>query len=311
MSEINICKFTKVSDLRGLWKNEALDFTPWLAENIDILDEELGLDLEVLETESPVGGFKADIYAIDKISNKSVIIENQLEDTNHEHLGKLITYASGKSAEIVIWIVKSAREEHISAIDWLNSNTLDNISFFLCELDVRKIGDSQPAVGVKSISRPNNWTRSVKSQKNPVYDYSKFFYAFKEYALNNPKFIKVYPKLSDRVESLRARLGRLELTQKQPWRVAISLVPTNNILHLDFCSTNKDFCENVVSNFSKLESEFPDLCLEWHDVSESYLSVAHDVDYADTAGWEDCFDWIINTCLSINKKLSEYKPDKK
>ena len=95
-----------------------MDFTPWLAEddNIAILGDAVGLDIAVEETESNVGNFNVDIYATETGTGKKIIIENQLEDTNHDHLGKLITYASGKSADIIIWVVKYAREEHRAAI---------------------------------------------------------------------------------------------------------------------------------------------------------------------------------------------------
>ena len=97
----------EVKDLRKVWPHEANDFTPWLAENIGRLSESLGIDIDVEETESAVGGFSADIYATDADTGRKIIIENQLEDTNHDHLGKLITYASGKSASLVIWVVRS------------------------------------------------------------------------------------------------------------------------------------------------------------------------------------------------------------
>ncbi len=116
-------KLTKVQ-LRDIWKHEALDFTQWLAlqENLDLLSEEIGLDLQNPQTEVSVGSFNVDILAEDDAERK-VIIENQLEATDHDHLGKLITYGSGLDAEIIIWIVKKAREEHQQAITWLNENT--------------------------------------------------------------------------------------------------------------------------------------------------------------------------------------------
>ena len=116
---INLSKLEEVKDLRNIWADEARDFTPWLADedNISQLGDAIGIEIEVEERESSVGSFNADIYAHEIGTNRKIIIENQLEDTNHDHLGKLITYASGKSAEVVIWIVKHAREEHKSAIE--------------------------------------------------------------------------------------------------------------------------------------------------------------------------------------------------
>ena len=139
MNRENLTTLTEVTDLRSVWKNEANDFTPWLADekNINLLGEAIGLEMVVEETESNVGDFNADIYATEADTGKKIIIENQLEDTNHDHLGKLITYASGKDANIIVWVVKHAREEHRSAIEWLNLHTDDEIGFFLCEINLR------------------------------------------------------------------------------------------------------------------------------------------------------------------------------
>lgn len=130
---INLGKLKEIKDLRKVWPHEALDFTPWLAEddNLTLLADAVGLEITVDETESSVGDFNVDIYATETGTDRKIIIENQLEDTNHDHLGKLITYASGKSADIVIWVVKRAREEHRSAIEWLNNHTDENIASVL------------------------------------------------------------------------------------------------------------------------------------------------------------------------------------
>ena len=121
----------------------------------------VGLEITVDETESSVGDFNVDIYATETGTDRKIIIENQLEDTNHERLGKLITYASGKSADIVIWVVKRAREEHRSAIEWLNNHTDDNIAFFLVEIKLYQIGSSNIAVKFEVVEKPNDWTKKL------------------------------------------------------------------------------------------------------------------------------------------------------
>ena len=115
-------KMKRIHDLRTVWPHEANDFTKWLAEdaNLEELGNAVGIDIDLEERESSVGSFSVDLYATESGSGRKIIIENQLEDTNHDHLGKLITYASGKGAEVVIWIVKRARDEHRQAIEWLN-----------------------------------------------------------------------------------------------------------------------------------------------------------------------------------------------
>ncbi|KPA62509.1 hypothetical protein XK26_10405, partial [Streptococcus suis] len=122
----------KEVDVREIWKHEQYDFSEWLSrtENIELLSDEIGLTLTEIDKEVFVGSYRCDLVAIDETTGIKVIIENQLELTDHDHLGKIITYASGLDAEVVIWIVKKAREEHRSAIEWLNNNTTKNISFF-------------------------------------------------------------------------------------------------------------------------------------------------------------------------------------
>ena len=106
---INLGTLKEITDLRSVWSHEALNFTPWVAENVDLLADAVGLDITVDETESSVGDFNVDIYASETGTDRKIIIENQLEDTDHDHLGKLITYASGKDADVVIWVVKHAQ----------------------------------------------------------------------------------------------------------------------------------------------------------------------------------------------------------
>lgn len=156
-------KIVKV-DLREVWKHEALDFSKWLSENenISYLNEAIGLNLVDIQTEKSVGGFKCDIVCRDEFTDKIVIIENQLESSNHDHLGKIITYASGLEASVIIWIVKNAREEHSSAIEWLNNHTDQSVSFFLIQLEMIKIGDSEPAPQFVIVEEPNEYSKNLK-----------------------------------------------------------------------------------------------------------------------------------------------------
>lgn len=133
---VNLSRLEEIKDLRTVWPYEALDFTLWLSQddNIALLADAVGLDITVDETESSVGDFNDDIFASETGTDRKIIIEDQMEDTNHDHLGKLITYASGKSADVIIWVVKHAREEHKAAIEWLNNHTNEKIGFFLCEI---------------------------------------------------------------------------------------------------------------------------------------------------------------------------------
>ena len=152
-------------DIRELWKHEQYDFSEWLSkkENIENLNEILGLTLVDISKETYVGSYRCDLFAKDETTGIKVIIENQLEMSNHDHLGKIITYASGLDAKVVVWIVKEAREEHRSAIEWLNNNTNSNINFFLIEIHAYKIGNSDNAPMFQVIEQPNDFIKNNKS----------------------------------------------------------------------------------------------------------------------------------------------------
>ena len=167
MDKLKLGKLEKVK-LRDVWKHEALSFTKWLAkeENILNLSQEIGIDIEVVQIEASVGSFNVDILAREIDSDRKIIIENQLEKTDHDHLGKLITYASGHDAKIILWIVGEAREEHEKAIEWLNENMNEDIKFFLIVIEVWKIGDSPYAPKFQVVSQPNNWAKTIKSASN-------------------------------------------------------------------------------------------------------------------------------------------------
>lgn len=155
----------KEIDIRNVWAHEQYDFSAWLAteENIKELGDTLNLSLSDIETEKFVGSYRCDILCKDELTGKTVLIENQLEPTNHDHLGKIITYASGLDASVVVWIVSSAKEEHASAIEWLNKHTTSDVDFFLIEVHAYTIGDSVPAPMFKIIEQPNDFAKSVKA----------------------------------------------------------------------------------------------------------------------------------------------------
>lgn len=164
-------RLTRV-ELRNVWITEAADFTPWLArpENIAILAETLGMDLEVEAQERAVGPFRADILCKDIGTNRWVLIENQLERTDHVHLGQLLTYASGLDAVTIVWIAARFTEEHRSTLDWLNKITDESFQFFGLEVELWQISGSPAAPKFNIVSKPNDWSQSVAQAARAIDD---------------------------------------------------------------------------------------------------------------------------------------------
>jgi hypothetical protein len=150
---------------RELWEHEAADFTPWLSDNLDELSKSLGMDLEILNSEEQVGSFFCDVYARDKRTGRIVIIENQLEETNHSHLGQLLTYASGLDAKVICWISPKFRDEHLAALNWLNNATSDDIRFLAVRLRAGRIDNSKEAPLFEVLASPNVFQRSAKRER--------------------------------------------------------------------------------------------------------------------------------------------------
>lgn len=167
MAEISFGRLADVA-LREAWAHEALGFTPWLAANIDHISEAIGVPLELTGTEVAVETFSADILARNPQDDSVVLIENQLEQTDHTHLGQIMTYLAGLNAKTVIWIAPRFREPHLSAIKWLNEHTADGFSFFALRLRVVRIGESPYAPIFDVIEKPSNWERRLSEKRREV-----------------------------------------------------------------------------------------------------------------------------------------------
>ena len=158
--------------LRDIWTTEAQDFTPWLAqpENLAVLSETLNMDLETAGQEESVGPFRADILCRDTLDDSWVLIENQLERTDHTHLGQLLTYAAGLQTVTIVWVAANFTDEHRAALDWLNEITDERFRFFGLEVELWKIGNSPAAPKFNIASRPNptgQRPRCARSQTVP------------------------------------------------------------------------------------------------------------------------------------------------
>lgn len=303
-----LSKLKKV-ELRKAWPHEANDFTQWLAkeESISELSNELGIDIKVIQTEANVGKFKLDILAEEEGTGKKVIIENQLEDTNHDHLGKIITYASGLDAQTIIWIVKDVREEHQQAVDWLNEHTDEHLNFFLVKIEVWQIGDSAMAPKFHIICQPNDWAKSVKTSAAELIltDTKKlqleFWNKFKEYSLQ------------------RGTKLRLRLPKPQHWYdisfgrsdAHISLV-MNTRESLMVCqiwiSNNKELFQKLYSHRKEIESELK-TTLEWMELPEkkaSRIILTNPAEIESTKDWESYFEWLISKSEEFQKVFIKY-----
>lgn len=187
----------KKVELRKVWPHEALDFTKWLSSpaNLNMLGKAVGVELELIETESSVGSFNVDIYAQEAGTGRKVIIENQLEETNHDHLGKVIYLCCRKGAQVIVWVVSHARDEHRQAIEWLNEHTDNDFGFFLVEIELWTIGDSKPAPRFNVVEQPNEWTKALRLSENlSETERVKLSYwtKYREIARSTPNFLKVF-----------------------------------------------------------------------------------------------------------------------
>lgn len=243
-------------DIRTVWKHEQYDFSKWLAteENIQELGDTLNLSLTDVETEKFVGNYRCDIICKDELTGKMVLIENQLEPTNHDHLGKIITYASGLDAAVVVWIVSSARDEHASAIEWLNKHTDDEISFFLLEVHAYKIGDSDPAPQFKIIEQPNDFVKTVKTvtQNANLNEARKYYLEF-------------WSQFNDVLEQRGRPFNRRKASTDHWYNIAIGsseaqleidLVNKENRIRIGmWISNNKDLFDSMQRRHEEIEAE--------------------------------------------------------
>lgn len=152
----------KAVPMTEIWKNEAADFTPWLADNIELLGNAIDMDLDVIETEKPSGPFRVDIYAEDR-NGDTVVIENQLGKTDHSHLGQIQTYCKGLNSKTAVWITSDARPEHAAVIDDINGT--GRLNFYLIEISVIQIGDSKPAIIFKVVCEPNETVKAIDDEE--------------------------------------------------------------------------------------------------------------------------------------------------
>ena len=304
---ISLGTLEEIKDLRKVWPHEASNFTPWVAENVDLLADAVGLDITVDETESSVGDFNVDIYASETGTDRKIIIENQLEDTDHDHLGKLITYASGKGADVVIWIVKHAREEHKAAIEWLNNHTDDKIGFFLCEIKLFQIGDSQMAPSFTVVERPNDWTKEIKKTTGTNSTQQirlEYWQAFNDHAFHNSGFSKAFNKKKPSTDHwYNLSLG------SSACNISILRIQRRNELDVEFyINDDKELFKSLYAHKDEIEATMG-YKLDWRELPEkkaSRIIVEKAVELDNRDKWPEQFDWAMDVCLKMKKTFKKY-----
>ncbi len=297
-------------DIRKVWQHEQYDFSKWLAseENIQELGDALNLSLTDVETEKFVGNYRCDILCKDEITGKVVLIENQLESTNHDHLGKIITYASGLDASVVVWIVSSARQEHASAIEWLNKHTDDDLSFFLVEVHAYKIGDSDPAPQFKIVEQPNDFVKSVKaiSQNSGLNDSQRsrleFWTQFNEVLEERGKPFNKRKPSTDHWYSVA--------TGTSGCHINIDLVNKENKIRVGFwILDNKDLYDKIYIHKDDIESAFG-FSLEWNRLDGKKGSFActyiQGLDFENPENYAELINHAIDFVLTFKKAFVPY-----
>lgn len=303
----NLGTLKKITDLRSIWPHEALNFTPWVAENVDLLVDAVGLDITVDETESSVGDFNVDIYASETGTDRKIIIENQLEDTDHDHLGKLITYASGKGADVVIWVVKHAREEHKAAVEWLNNHTDDKIGFFLCEIKLFQIGDSQIAPAFTVVERLNDWTKEIRktaSANSTQQQRLEYWQAFNDYAFTDANFSRIFNKRKPTTDHwMDFSIG------SSACHIAVSQIQKRKAVDVElYINDDKELFKSLFAHKDEIEKNM-EMELEWKELPErkaSRILIEKTVDLDDRATWPEQFDYIMDTCIKMKRAFKRY-----
>jgi hypothetical protein len=292
-------RLIRKANLREVWEREATDFTPWLAqqENLELLADALYLEQLTLEaTEHEVGRFSADIVARD--ADGLVLIENQIEATDHRHLGQILTYLAGlEEAATVVWIAQKFLEEHRAAIDWLNANTVERYSFFGIEIEVFQINDSALAPHFNVVAKPNDWSRGVgtrikgleNGKQNPLRQmYLEYWGGLHDYLVENEKAIRPPKPLPQQWETFgvgRAGFYLNAVFQREQRRIRVELILNG---------ADKAAFRELEADQDEIDREFG-APLSWEEMlgrkSSRIALYRDDVDMSDRNTWADQFRW--------------------
>ncbi|CAJ1494402.1 DUF4268 domain-containing protein [[Mycobacterium] burgundiense] len=300
MSELRLGRLAEVHP-RDVWPHEAHAFTPWLLGNVDVLSDLLGMELELEVAEHPVGGFSLDLLGRDLADDSVVIVENQLDQSDHGHLGQILTYAAGTEPRTVVWITTGFRAEHRAALDWLNEHTGPDVRFFGVEIQVVKIGDSEPAPNFKLVAQPNDWGKRVRAATTGASEMSK----------RSKLYWEFWELLLSRIASEHPTWTRAKATTPSSWYdfstgygaivYNVSFATTGLRAQLYFNSPKPEVNER---NFDRIsaQKELFEAALgesaEWDDKpgkkGAAIFTTSTFTSVEDTDQWPAMQDWIIN-----------------
>ncbi|MBN1998605.1 DUF4268 domain-containing protein [candidate division KSB1 bacterium] len=308
-------------ELRNIWTSESDEFTPWLAkeENLKLLGDTIGIELELEAQEKEVGPFRADILCKDTATDRWVLIENQLERTDHTHLGQLLTYAAGLKAVSLVWIAKKFTEEHRAALDWLNEITDDRYNIFGLEVELWKIGDSLVAPKFNIISKPNDWSRTVAAGASQVRSAAlteakilqrEYWTAFFDYAKENSNLIKPTKPLPQ--HWMNIAIGKSGTSLAAIASLYDSVAQTNNSheirveLVLDDANS-KFYFEKLSSNKEQIESEVGER-LNWYNPEEKRMCrifIRKSTNLREKDDWPNQHAWLLEKLETFHRVFQQ------
>jgi len=287
-------------DVREIWEKEDTEFTPWLAkqENIERLGLALGIDLVVEAEEKEVGPFRADILCKNEATEEWVLIENQLEKTDHKHLGQLLTYATGLEAVTIVWVAKDFSEEHRAALDWLNKITEEKYTFFGIKIEILRIGESM-APNFKVVSQPNDWSKSISSAVSKITSedlsetklmqldfHNEVCNKIKSRNLTNLKIRKAFPQ-AYHIYAIGKSVGHLA----HVWNTR-----ENTLVVEIYFPKDKSIIENLHKDKDEIENEFGEN-LDWQFLPNKIASrialTRENTFLKQKENWDQYIDWAI------------------
>lgn len=313
MSTRTLGRLRKVA-LREVWTSESSDFTPWLAQedNLKLLGEAVGIELELESQEKEVGPFRADILCKDTATDNWVLIENQLERTDHSHLGQLLTYAAGLNAVTIVWIAERFTEEHRATLDWLNERTDENINLFGLEIELWRIGESPIAPKFNIISQPNDWSRTVQQAAAGGSEVSahkqlqlKFWTAFKQHMETQGSFIRCQKPLPQNWTNHAIGRSGVHLTSiVSLWNTETGVrgPEIRAELYIDGPSAKQEFAA-LEKQRESIEKALG-FALTWHNPENKAtcrLYTRQNADFLNEALWPQQFEWLRQRLEAMHK----------